>query len=104
MMEEPANKMPMTTGSSSSGMIHIELPGRALVCVEGTVDAAQRAIETHGFRYHGAAWGVAVLNLGRGQGSFEGSALRNASCSTEDTYWVETKHIPHQRNFGILRP
>ena len=37
--EEPANEMPITTSSSSSGVIHIELPGRALVSVEGTVDA-----------------------------------------------------------------
>ena len=38
--EEPANEMLVTSSGSSSGAIHIELPGRALVSVEGTVDAA----------------------------------------------------------------
>ena len=38
--EEPANEMLVTSSGSSSGAIHIELPGRALVSVEGTVDTA----------------------------------------------------------------
>ena len=37
--EEPASEMLVTNSGSSSGVIHIELPGRALVSVEGTVDA-----------------------------------------------------------------
>lgn len=38
--EEPANEIPRTTGLVSSGVIHIELPGRALVSVEGSMDTA----------------------------------------------------------------
>lgn len=37
--EEHTDEMPIPPRSSSSGVIHIELPGRALVSVEGTVDA-----------------------------------------------------------------
>lgn len=38
--EEPASEISAASSSSNSGVIHIELPGRALVSVEGTMDAA----------------------------------------------------------------
>lgn len=38
--EEPADELLVTSSGSSRGVIHIELPGRALVSVEGLVDAA----------------------------------------------------------------
>ena len=37
--EEPASQVLVTKSGSSLGVIHIELPGRALLSVEGTVDA-----------------------------------------------------------------
>ena len=38
--EERAREVPVESSPSSAGAIHIELPGRALISVEGKVDAA----------------------------------------------------------------